>query len=532
MPRSSQLPEKCGFGWLMTASSLNAQNVPGGQPIATSPHLESQKLGVLCEVLQGRNRVAKEDDTDPEFKVIRAEDIRSTLTPWSDLPLSNGRKASSIAVSAGDIIGSISGPYGRWVVVPPGYGPALASDHTVVLRKRTDLSMWYLLEFLRSDRGRDLLKTTVRGGFISRIAPGELKQILVPDCPLGTSYVDSILSMFEEDHSRVGRGINELRGRLNEIYEGTNTAEVSASLDAVQGIAASMNVMGNLSDIMWIAKTSYPYPVARTLRAIGRTVLQRERYHEVVHEASESLSALLACLCIAVARASDIPRGRAARSWLSETGRNGATIGRRYSMIFEIAKDLIPASGDQESFGGLGRALGDTNAPAVSLMRALLKERNRIHGDYPRTDTQFRNRLEKAEPQLRQLLEALGFLARWEINYAESVEPVEDERRSTKFQATFRILRGDNPDWDVSKRTFTEPLYRGRVYAFVDSRDLIELYPYLLVQDCEVCGAAEVYYPSSFNTEEIHLKSIDRGHAQVSRDRVLLRAVQLAFCNS
>lgn len=106
--------------------SRSAQPVPS--------RLATHELGEICDVLPGRNRVSKDGDEDPEFRVIRAEDIRSSLTLWSDLPPSNPRKATSVEVSPGDIIGSISGPYGRWTVVPEEYGPALASDHTVVLK--------------------------------------------------------------------------------------------------------------------------------------------------------------------------------------------------------------------------------------------------------------------------------------------------------------------------------------------------------------------------------------------------------------
>jgi hypothetical protein len=73
------------------------------------------------------------------------------------------------------------------------------------------------------------------------------------------------------------------------------------------------------------------------------------------------------------------------------------------------------------------------------------------------------------------------------------------------------------------------PLYRGRLYALVDDQMLIDLHPFLLVRPCQVCGTLEVYHPASFSDDEVQLKSIDRGHSQVTSDVALLRAVHTAF---
>jgi type I restriction enzyme M protein len=501
-------------------SSHDAQPMPN--------RLATNELSEICDVLPGRNRVSKADDRDPEFRVIRAEDIRSGLTPWSDLPPSNPRKATSVEVSPGDIIGSISGPYGRWVVVPEEYGPALASDHTVVLKGRSDVSMWFLLGFLRSPQGMELIKNTQRGAVISRITPAELKRIPIPVCPLPHDYVDLVLKGFEEEHERLARSVEDLYERLKVIYDSDIAIEVAARLDSLQGVTASMRGMTGLGEMMRIARGSYPYPVARNLHAISNTLSLRERYHEVAHEIPETLSVTLTSICAAVAREKAIRGNRASRQWIRATSRGGATIGVRNSMIFEVAGRLISEDGS-EDVGGIGTALGDPSAPAVTLIRSLLTERNRIHGDYPRTDFQFQQRLMESEGDIDRLLEALSFLARWELRYAEFVEPLEDEQHSTFFSATFRVLRGDNPDWELATYRSRKPLYRGRVYAFVDDQMLIDLYPFLLVRACQVCGSQEVYHPASFSDDEVQIKSVDRGHSQTASDEALLRAVQEAF---
>lgn len=505
-----------------------ATSAPTMAPTEPLNQLITQELGEVCSVVAGRNRVARDDDIDQEFRVIRAEDIRLSLVQWSELPQSNRRRASSVEVSPGDIIGSISGPYGRWVVVPEDYGSAFAGDHTVVLKPNGDVSMWYVLGFLRSSRGKELIKSTQRGAVISRISRAELERIRIPFCPLQADYVDSVLKGFEEENDRLERGIEELRSRLGTVYDSTGSVEIGARLDALQGIAASIRGMTNLGDAIRIARNSYPYPVARSLHAIGNTVNPRERYHETIHEVSEAMSVILASICAGVARERAIRGGNRFRAWVRQTKGIGATIGTRNQMVFEIAENLITTAGSGD-IGGIGRALGDLDAPAVKLLRKLLEERNRIHGDYPRTDLQFQQRLMAAESDTQQLLEALSFLARWEFRYAEFVEPVEDSDGSTIFAATFRVLRGENPDWEIAAHTSRSPLYRGRVYAFVDDQYLLDLHPFILVRPCQICGSLEVYHPSSFSNDEVNLKSIDRGHAQVTSDTRLIAALGTAF---
>jgi hypothetical protein len=176
-----------------------------------------------------------------------------SLTLWSDLAPSNPRKATSVEVSPGDIIGSISGPYGRWIVVPEEYGPALASDHTVVLKGHSDVSMWFLLGFLRSPQGMELIKNTQRGAIISRITPAELKRIPIPACPLPHDYVDLVLKGFEEEHKRLARSVEDLYERLKMIYDSDISIEVAARRDSLQGVTASMHGMTGLGETMRIS---------------------------------------------------------------------------------------------------------------------------------------------------------------------------------------------------------------------------------------------------------------------------------------
>lgn len=491
--------------------------------------IDVKPLGELCEVLGGVNRKAREEVTDQDYRLIRAADIGTELVPWRELQHSDHRKANSVEVIPGDIIGSISGEYARWTIVPDGYGRALASDFTVVLRRRTDLSAWYILEFLRSDRGRELLRDTFTGAQIVRISRQGLRALPVPVLPLGSDRFSRIASDFEKEHSKLWSEVSLLRSQLSAVFASDSAAESSARLDAIQGITAALQVIGNPADISWIARASYPYPIARNLRAIDGTVSVREKYHEVVHESLEALSVTLSSMCAATLRQSGVSLGKKTKEWKGAAKGAGATIGRRISMIKEGAEALAGPVGGLEDAGGLTLAFGDKHAPGLAPLDALVKERNRIHGDYPKGDLEFDSRLREAEGEMRQLLGALAFLARWELRYAESVEPVERDGGTVEYEARFRVLRGDNPDWSLVGAVSKSPLFRGRMYAFVDSRFMIDMHPYMLVRECQRCGAREVYYPDSFDHEEVRLKSIDRGHSQISNDMELLRAVRTAY---
>jgi hypothetical protein len=497
-----------------------------GNPAPTRMRLT---LGELCEVLPGRNRPAPPDaEGSGLVPLVRAEEIGSELTLHEELSSATELKPKSVLLQSGDIIGSISAPYGRWVIVPDSYGTAAAGDHTVVLRKRLDFSIWLLLGFLRSKTGKQYLKSTTRGSVIQRLGWRQLAQVPVPLLNLPTHYIDRVLRQYDGHLRKLEQEISELRDRSSSIYEDSPESESATRLDALQGISASLEQLEGLSDATRIARNSYPYPIARALRAIARTTSPRARYHEVVHEMVETLSATLMAICASIAREHHLPAGPSLRAWAAATRRKGATIGKQHGAIYEVARASLHSWWGVDT-GGLDRALGDSYAPATQLMRDLLDERNRIHGDYPRSDIEFNSRLRSAEHTLHSLLTALSFLARWELRHTRSVEPIEDIAGNLKFSASFNVLRGDNPDWDVAIQTSEKPVFRGRTYAQIDGKLLLDLYPYLLLLDCNDCGATEVYQPNSFSSSHATLKSIDRGHSQPSDDERLLRDLAAAY---
>ncbi|MEV0391998.1 N-6 DNA methylase [Polymorphospora rubra] len=488
--------------------------------------VEEERLVDLCEILPGRNRVDKDASDAHRERIVRAEDIGQELTPWSELKRSTPRKASSVEVLPGDIIGSISPPYGRWSLVPDGYGPTFASDHTLVLRARRPLSMRYLLGYLRSEGAKGYLVRMFRGT-IPRLDRDQLAELPVTHCPLPANYLDDVLSGYDAEVARLEAEIGQLRHRVDDIYRGASSVEIAARIDGLHGITASLRSLENLNGALRIAKASFPYPISRTLRAIDRTRSPRERYHEVVHQGLETISTVLTVVSAATARARALS-GKSMKNWAGQVARSGATIGAQRAMFTEAARAVL-SFGSAADLGGIGQALGDATSPAVVAFEQLLVERNRIHGDYPRSDYEFQQRLAHAEGAMAELLDGLSFLARWELRYAESIEPIEGTDGQPDFSGRFALLRGDNPDWNMADQVSERPLYRGRVYALVDQRELVDLHPYLLVRDCPQCGAKEVYHPDSFGSTEANLKSLDRGHSQTCTDEWILKSLREAF---
>ncbi|MCT2282490.1 N-6 DNA methylase, partial [Micromonospora chalcea] len=427
--------------------------------------LEEERLGDLCEILPGRNRIDKAASDAPRERIVRAEDVGQDLTPWSELPRSTPPKASSVEVLPGDIIGSISPPYGRWALVPDGYGPAFASDHTLVLRARRPVSMRYLLGYLRSEGAKGYLVRMFRGT-IPRLDRDQLAELPVPHCPLPADYLEGVLSGYDSEVGRLEGEIGQLRHRVDEIYRGASSVEIAARIDGLHGITASLRSLENLNGALRIAKASFPYPISRTLRAIDRTRSPRERYHEVVHQGLETISTVLTVLSAATARARALS-GKTMKSWAGQVTRSGATIGAQRAMFTEVARSVLSTGSSALDLGGIGQALGDAGSPAVVAFEQLLVERNRIHGDYPRSDYEFQQRLAHAEGAMSELLDGLSFLARWELRYAESIEPIEGADGQPDFSGRFALLRGDNPDWNMAEQISERPLYRGRVYALV-----------------------------------------------------------------
>jgi hypothetical protein len=127
--------------------------------------------------------------------------------------------------------------------------------------------MWYILDFLRSGRGKYWIASTFRGT-IPRIARDELERIPVPDWPLGSDYIDTVLRSYDGELRCLESEVAQLRHRLNEIYDGESPVEIAANVDALHGIIASVHSVENLNGALRIAKSSFPYPISRTLRVI------------------------------------------------------------------------------------------------------------------------------------------------------------------------------------------------------------------------------------------------------------------------
>ncbi|MBM7773293.1 hypothetical protein JOD54_003497 [Actinokineospora baliensis] len=479
-------------------------------------------LDRLFEVMPGRNRAAKAvQERDPEFRVVQPRDIGATVADWDDLARSTPHTRTSAVVLPGDIIGSTSGPHGRWGIVPARYGPALAGDHTVVLRSRGTAGSRYLLGFLRSGAGRARLSAIV-SGVVQRISVRDLKNILVPPCEVDPWRVDRVLDAFEQRLHAMELELRALRESAERIYDVDR--DFGTELGVVQGIAAALRVATDISEEVGMAKVAYPYPIARTLRALDGAVSPREEYHLVVHELVESVSVVLVALAAATARAAGITGVGPLSDWAKTVTRRGATIGARHTALLAVAAKAERVHND----GGLCQAFQDGDSPAPAAMRALIDERNRIHGRHPRVPAEFRTRLAAVQVDLRTLLRSLSFLARWQFGYVESVRPVAEDT-APAYQVRFRVLRGDNPVWAVEERRVTQLLYPGRTYALVDGEHLLDLHPYLVVQECDECGAMEIYHPNSVGESTVQLHSIDMGHPTESDDPVLVEEVVRAF---
>ncbi|WP_433020569.1 hypothetical protein [Kribbella sp. CA-294648] len=225
------------------------------------------------------------------------------------------------------------------MIVPRDYGPSLASDHTIVLRTRGTVSARYLLGFLRSHTGRQLLAGTVAGATIQRISRTELSRVPVPAYALNTDYVDQTLSDFDNELHRITTEVGALRNRLDRLFISQNESQLITEIDAVRGVTASLRKMTEFSDTLRIAQVSFPYPIARALRAIERSTSPSDRYHEVAHRSIETISALLAGFCASIAGSTQI-RGDKVKAWASAVTRGGATLGRERAMILQVAGEL------------------------------------------------------------------------------------------------------------------------------------------------------------------------------------------------
>lgn len=476
-------------------------------------------------LLRGR-RPPRDADVGPEVTIIQAKDVTRGLPAVEDLASwpSGGRFDRLTRVQAGDVIGSISGPSGRWAVVPDSYGDVYAGDHTVVIRidPAVPMSPAYLAAWLSSTAAQPLF--AARGAVIQRLDLHELEGMPIPT-------VDGTIAASEQI-ARVNEAIELLTARLKDLeaaragfFDGLRSQRIGRRIAEVAD-NASTTIAGLVrhQDLLRRVQDLYPYPIARNVRALRLAQHPRTRYDEILNS-FESLMLYVAMLALGWASRAGIVTNEA-NEWQTKVHQGGASLGTALAAARSIGRAAMAADSDV----AFAPALAATGRASLSAaLGELVTERNSVHGNRPQSDAAYQARVEATLPKLELALEASAFLVRDDLLWVRNVRPLE-RPGGPVFEVTAERSMGDHPDWDVETFLVPSLVFDQRFYVrSADTERMVDVSPFLLVLQCSECQQRHLYCPDKIKPSAAVLNSLDRGHQREDSDPGLRKSLATAI---
>ncbi|MDN5920484.1 MAG: hypothetical protein L0I76_36205 [Pseudonocardia sp.] len=167
----------------------------------------------------------------------------------------------------------------------------------------------------------------------------------------------------------------------------------------------------------------------------------------------------------------------------------GVTQGSWVSVARKAAKAATTSSGAPHALTAFARK---PTKSWLAQLDELTKERNNAaHGMRPRSQAQAAERLDTLVPSLETALRGASYLGElpWILTTSSSYRA-----HDRTFDVAARLVMGDHPEFEPSRWKVTLPLENDRVYLIPDGREPIDMTPFIVVRNCEVCRSPELFH--------------------------------------
>jgi hypothetical protein len=269
------------------------------------------------------------------------------------------------------------------------------------------------------------------------------------------------------------------------------------------------------SPVLRHARTTLPYPIARTARLMQLGGDSREQYDQLL-DLSEAAHFCLGMLSAAWLR-QYVPEDAGLSSLYSVYRDRGVSQGHWHAVIKSAERSMVGHDRALDGFVESVRPL-PKNAGLLSDLRRLTEERNRsAHGARPHNNVEAAQRLDDCLPVLERVLTALGFLEHypWLL-----VQRADYDRRLHRFRTRVGEAMGDHPEFETKLIETSTPLAPDAFYVS-SNVGFLDLSPFLIMTYCELCRQREVCWADRLDPKHgVSLKSVERGHQVWSQDWV------------
>lgn len=261
------------------------------------------------------------------------------------------------------------------------------------------------------------------------------------------------------------------------------------------------------NSVLTEARSSLPYPVARSVRKLQLAGDAREMY-DVALRTAETLATVLGITGAAWAR----HRGVTTEA-LDKLEVAYVTRGVSQGHWIDVARSMeSPLAREEGPVPGMADALrrGKGGSGLLYDLDQLVAEWNRwAHGAGPRNKPEAAERLAETMPHLERALERASFLTEWPWVL---IEKSQWRRRERDFLVSASRAMGDHPDFDHMSITTTETL-ADDIFYILSPTGAIDLTPLVVIRPCPTCHQREVAYADKLDKNKgVSLKTFDRGH--------------------
>jgi len=442
---------------------------------------------------------------------ISIEDLKKV-----QLPADNTRV---IYTQTGDILFSHVGG-NKAILVNENLNGVLVSNNISVIRIKPNYLhlKQYIVEFLRSDKGYNLLSRYFVGAAMPVLRLSDLRSVKIPIPEVSVTQLISNIHQVETD---LLQRIEKAQGLRTKLFNITDADIVQKQLDELgteTKILSSSLVQADSLDYQ--VRNFYPYPLAfayRTLSAIHDPI---QKYPEQLRVA-ENLLVFLATIGLTIAQLDD--------GLKSQSDITGATIRKSFGGGISPGdwRSLAQFSGKSvrgqrryaigNSFAALWfKGSGSKETEFASNTQKLVELKNDFkHDRGPKTPHEFTLKSEEIQSIIDFCYIQLAFLVKYPIRLVQSIDV---EYLTNIAMLETLVYEGDHPGLRREQVRHPKPLPKDMLYLEIDKDLWAPLYPHVSVQYCQSCKMRETYFIDRWDggNSKAVLKSFERGHTHES----------------
>jgi type I restriction-modification system DNA methylase subunit len=479
---------------------------------------ERKKLRDIATVLRG-NRLSHSEEGTVDF--LRAGDISGGRVGVSDI----GARAERTDIrkevpeltscQEGDILIKATDPF-EGAVAADGLEGVPVNQQVIIIRLHSEYAelRQFLLEFIQSDTGYQLMSSLAGGTTIPRIRVDVLRDMPIPVPDTSLLRLVGDIHDVEDKLDRRRQKLEELRQQLFNMKDPDRSEAHVRKLSTEVQILADGLVQAD--DLSYKIRNFYPFPIAWGYRSLTGIQEESERREEL-RRIAENLLSFLGCIGLSVMRYEQgisTDAEHLSRKQLRYCWQGGATFGNWKDIAHLSGKQIrsnakSPLASDFASIWFAGRA-GTKTSEFYRITEELTAKRNIDSHGRGATRVERRERMHEFEEMVDEAYEAISFLVKYPIHLVRSIDSPWDK---STFEVSSLAYVGDHPSMQVKKSELSNPVSRGLLYIESGDDHWIPLHPWMSVAYCPTCKHRETYVVDKRSgTGQYKFKSLERGH--------------------